>query len=233
MSEIWHYADGGEARGPVTQAALMEALSRLPDPGQTLVWRDGFENWKPADRVEELKELLLKALRSRRSGEPAVGLVDPAEFKFVEPELKGIGGWLILVAIGQVLGVLRLISDMARYYAEADAKLFQQFPITLYGEAALNLALLALLIYVTVLFFRKSRKFPLYYIYQWLAVIVVPLVSALWVVVTLSMATGQSMSEVAKFDSKVVGELFAIGIGAIIWISYILKSRRVANTFTR
>ncbi|WP_315833034.1 DUF4339 domain-containing protein [Bradyrhizobium prioriisuperbiae] len=100
MSEIWHYADGGEARGPVTLAALTEALSRLPDPGQTLVWRDGFENWKPADRVEEIAELLQTLLRSRRSGEPAVGLVDPTEFKFVEPKLAGIGGWLIFVAIG-------------------------------------------------------------------------------------------------------------------------------------
>ncbi|WP_315833033.1 DUF2569 family protein [Bradyrhizobium prioriisuperbiae] len=122
---------------------------------------------------------------------------------------------------------------MVNYYAEVDGKLFQQFPIALYGEAALNLALLALFSYGAFLFFRKSRKFPLYFIYQWLAAIFVPLAAALWVVVTLSAATGQSMSEVAKFDSKEVGRLVATAVAALIWIPYILKSRRVANTFTR
>ncbi len=81
------------------------------------------------------------------------------EFRFAEPKLAGIGGWLILVVIGQVGGIFRLLGDIADYYGGVDAKLFQQFPMTFYGEAALNLALFGFVVYVTFLFFGNRENF--------------------------------------------------------------------------
>ncbi len=232
MSEQWYYAAGGDTRGPVAFADLIAALAQLPDPGKTLVWRDGFDGWQPVDRVDEIAERLVRPASSKPAvREPAVGIVDVAEFRFAEPKLAGIGGWLILVAIGQVGGIFRLLGDIADYYGGVDAKLFQQFPMTFYGEAALNLALFGFVVYVTFLFFRKSRKFPRYFIYEYMAVIFVPLMSALWVAVTLSMSSAQPIPEPIKFEPKELWPLAAVALSAVIWISYILKSRRVANTF--
>ncbi len=60
-----------------------------------------------------------------------------------------------------------------------------------------------------------------------MAVIFVPLMSALWVAVTLSMSSAQPIPEPIKFEPKELWPLAAVALSAVIWISYILKSRRV------
>ncbi len=54
MVAIWHYSDGGQRHGPVTAAELkaMADSGRLtPD---SLVWKDGMSEWKPAKNVKGL-----------------------------------------------------------------------------------------------------------------------------------------------------------------------------------
>lgn len=54
MSE-WYYAHGGEQKGPVPVSEL-QRLAGIGefDPAADLVWRDGLDDWKPANLVEEL-----------------------------------------------------------------------------------------------------------------------------------------------------------------------------------
>jgi uncharacterized protein DUF2569 len=54
-----------------------------------------------------------------------------------------------------------------------------------------------------------------------------------WVGLTLSPYTGRSFEEFAKFDRETVLRSIGAMIGAAVWITYIIKSRRVANTFTK
>jgi len=60
-----------------------------------------------------------------------------------------------------------------------------------------------------------------------------PLVDVVWVALNLSLYTGRPFTEFAKLDPQTVGQWIGATIIAAVWITYIKKSRRVANTFTR
>jgi len=247
MSELWYYAEGGETRGPLSLADLVSNLSKASDLQKVLVWRKGFENWKPVSAVSEVADQMIRPPPLRPTPPPVVSPAEPPSkihepvvsdddagaLKDFKPPLSGIAGWLILIAIGQVAGVIKLLGSLAQYYGDADPKLFQQFPITMWGEAALNTGFVVLMIYTAVLFFGKSSKFPQFFIYQWMFVIFMPFVDLVWVALTLSLYTGRPFSEFAKLDPETVGQSIAAMIGAAVWITYIIKSRRVANTFTK
>ena len=71
---------------------------------------------------------------------------------------------MALVAFGQIVGILRFVVEIGKYYQELDAKVFTQFPITMWGEAAMNAGLAWLFVYTTVLMFDTrsgSRVFSL------------------------------------------------------------------------
>src|SRR5262249_18001648 len=89
------------------------------------------------------------------------------------------------------------------------------------------------MIYTAVLFFGKSSKFPQFFIYQWMFVIFMPFVDLFWVALTLSLYTGRPFSEFAKLDLETVGQSIATMIDAAVWITSMIKSRRVRNTFTK
>ena len=55
MSDTWYYAVHGDRTGPVTFQQLRDALARLPNTGDVLVWRDGFPDWKRVGDVPELR----------------------------------------------------------------------------------------------------------------------------------------------------------------------------------
>ena len=59
MEQGWFYAEGEGSVGPVSADALAAALRRLPEPGNTPVWRAGFEDWRAARDVPELANRLL------------------------------------------------------------------------------------------------------------------------------------------------------------------------------
>ena len=151
-----------------------------------------------------------------------------------DPKLTGIGGWLIPVAIGQIFAPLMLIATLAQYYSSMDYSLLQRFPVAFLGEAALNVFLFGISVYAAALFFRHSRRFPTFFIIQMMASFLMLPVNALWVAVTLSLYTGQPTKDFfTGFDGKEIGQAIAILIIGGIWVAYILKSKRVANTFVR
>jgi GYF domain 2/Protein of unknown function (DUF2569) len=229
MSELWYYAEGDEPRGPLSFAELVRILSRMPDPRKVLVWRNGFEEWEAAETVRELAEQLFRppplrpnapAIHSAegpRTREPAVTAQKAAAVKSVK--LAGIGGWLVLVAIAQVLGVLwvLLLTVGSWLYLEIDPQLFLKFPVMMWSGTAMNAGVLALVIYTTILLFKKSRKFPRFFVYEWLLLVSLPTV----IIMRTSVSIGQFMILEPK------------DIDAAIWIAYIKNSRRVANTFIR
>jgi hypothetical protein len=160
MSELWYYAEGVETRGPFSLADLVGNLSKASDPEKVLVWRKGFENWKPVSAVSEVAGQMIRPPPLRPTpprvvspAEPPSKIYEPVvsgdlgALKDVKPPLSGIAGWLILIAIGQVVGVIKLLGSLAQYYGDADPKLFQQFPVTMWGEAALNTGYVVLAIY--------------------------------------------------------------------------------------
>jgi hypothetical protein len=51
---VWHVAEDGQTKGPLTLDGLLGALVGRQDPGGAMVWRAGLEAWKPAREVAEL-----------------------------------------------------------------------------------------------------------------------------------------------------------------------------------
>ena len=144
---------------------------------------------------------------------------------------SGIGGWLILLAIGIVLSPIRTLSvfadEMQAYmkikseYSIPNIETAEKF------EVVLLLGLVVLQAIVAFVFFLKKRYFPIWYLCQWvatlcvsLAVIVVPLViiGAPWQ---------------AGFTPEALGGLIAILVVGGIWVTYVFRSVRVRNTFVR
>jgi hypothetical protein len=55
LSNVWYYADYKGQIGPVKLQQLKDALARVSEPANVLVWRDGFTEWKPASDVPEFR----------------------------------------------------------------------------------------------------------------------------------------------------------------------------------
>ena len=248
MTDAWWYAENRETRGPMPLADLVATLARAPNPRRVLVWREDFSEWRPVERVREVAEQLLRQPPPPRPNTPpSVGsrlppappqahaseaAVAPAR-QATEPQLAGIAGWLAVAAIGQVLGPPRALLSIIRYYSNLDTELFRRFPVTAYGEIALNVAFFALILWTSILFFRHSRKFPKFFIVEWIVVGALPLIDLAWVAATMSIATGSGVSEFLTLDPKDLAQIGAAVIIGPIWAAYILRSRRVANTFVK
>ncbi|HEV3271239.1 MAG TPA: GYF domain-containing protein [Candidatus Methylacidiphilales bacterium] len=47
----WYYAANNEQKGPVNESELKGNLASGKIPADTLVWKDGMDNWTPANQV--------------------------------------------------------------------------------------------------------------------------------------------------------------------------------------
>lgn len=250
MSDVWYFALNSEPVGPLTQAQLIERLPRAED---ALVWQSGLPDWRKVSEFSDLLPYVVKppplpprppplprrlsasplAAEPRLIREPSVSADDAAQFKRLAADPAGISGWLALVAVGQVLGPLRLLVWIGQYYEKMDKRVLESFPVAFWGEAVLNALLFSLAVYTAVLFFRHSRKFPTLFIWQWIAVVTLPFIDAAWVAVSIGAYTGKSPSEFLKLEPEEIGQSIAYTILGGIWVAYILKSKRVANTFIK
>jgi hypothetical protein len=133
----------------------------------------------------------------------------------------------VLVAFQQVVTPLRTLISLFEYISTLDKNVIEKFPITFLGEAAINVGLFGFTVYTSILFFRHSRKFPKLVIWEWILFASLPFIDAAWVAATMPV----------KFDSlldaKEIGKSIGMAIVGGIWITYILRSKRVANTFVK
>lgn len=151
-------------------------------------------------------------------------------------ELKGLGGWLILVGIGVVIGPIRLLASLVPTYkpifengtwealtTPGSESYNPYFGSLLIGEIAYNTIMVAICIYLIYLFFSKHYFFPKLYIgIVVVSIIFIPLDA--WIVTKVF--PGESM-----FDPDTTKEFLRSLITGVIWIPYMLVSKRVKVTF--
>ncbi|PQO36591.1 DUF2569 domain-containing protein [Blastopirellula marina] len=152
-------------------------------------------------------------------------------------KLNGIGGWLILVAIGIVISPIRVAMTILTTYPSIFASgTWSQLttpgsehynvlwaPIII-GEIVINSLQLLACLYLAYLFFAKKATFPYWYIGLSLFVTAFIVVDAFAVKLVLP--------EAPMFDLDTLKELVRSLISCMIWIPYMLSSRRVQATFT-
>jgi hypothetical protein len=150
------------------------------------------------------------------------------------PPLTGIGGWLIVLAIGQVLGPLHTLVFLGAYvWRDLDSDLIDRLPLTVYGEMLLYAVFLAFTTCTAILFFRHSRLFPRFFIVEWILMAIFPLIDTAWVAGTATIGTEESFSDFLTLNPQDIVQIVSAVILGPIWIAYILRSRRVANTFVK
>jgi hypothetical protein len=151
-------------------------------------------------------------------------------------EPVGVGGWLILIALGVFVSPLRLLAS----FVDTLKPVFQEgvwAALTTPGSSAYhpmwapvityellgNLALLLAYVALLVLFVRRSTRFPRLFI--WIAVFTFPfLVVDAWLGSLLP-------PDKPGPDPGVVRGLAASAGTLAIWVPYMLLSKRVRNTF--
>jgi hypothetical protein len=162
----------------------------------------------------------------------------PSRIAPANPALTGLGGWLILVAIGVTLRPITLLVSIARSLVHAfdqagwDAITEQGsagyqpfFGPLLVAEVIGNSLLIAGSIVMLVLFYQRRRAFPLVFI-----------VNVAFSLVFLSLDTwaGEHLVNLDTAGSaESYGGIIGAAMQAFIWIPYMLISERVKSTFVQ
>ncbi len=134
---------------------------------------------------------------------------------------KGIAGWLIIPAIGLVLGPISSLAALIM-----GINMIQSFAPELHGVVRLwlsgliDVAMIIATIVVAVFFFKKRR----------IAVhAIVGLMAASIIVSTIQ--TFLNVSMFGEVDSDTIEPIVHACVFGAVWIPYFLKSKRVKNTF--
>jgi hypothetical protein len=167
--------------------------------------------------------------------QPVVAAVDgPAPFSRTlldeTSHLEGIGGWLILVAIGLVLSPfiilgLTLFTLVPVLTMDRVQPFLQSHPAVhalIILEVATNLIFVLLLLWINYLFFSRKKAFPSFMVFY--------LCFHLMVSIGDFVAARNLLPGVGHQDGMAMTRSL---MGAIIWVPYLLISRRVKLTFTR
>jgi hypothetical protein len=164
---------------------------------------------------------------NNRSGKD--GSVTPAS------GLSGFGGWLLLLAIGVYLSPLRTIVNLSQIEQGVDHSVIQKFRLMFNGEIGLTLVVILVQICTAVFMARKSRRFVSVLIWNGIFLFLLPLADMIWVASILNLQAGQpfqtTMQRVATPD--LIGQWISTGVTVGIWMLYVTRSCRVANTFVR
>jgi hypothetical protein len=152
-----------------------------------------------------------------------------------KPELTGLGGWLVLPAIGIVIrpiialfgvfGCLAFLGAAETIIATIGLRSYQQLKPIVAFELLSNLAMVGFCIYVAMQFFRKKSNAPKLYMIMLFAQVIMVTIDAM-LMSFLYTPTGQTTGPNSEASS-----LFVAFISAAIWTSYFTKSVRVKNTF--
>jgi hypothetical protein len=152
---------------------------------------------------------------------------DAAPSKEVRP-LEGISGWLVLMAIGQVLGPLQVFTGMLNEYTSLPDGTIARYPLAFAGDLILRVTFIGLLIYTAVHFFSKRASFPRLFIISYVASLCIPFLIGLWVTFTSGVNTIGNL-----FTGSDLGAYSFGAVTGAIWVAYVINSVRVKNTFVR
>ncbi|MFC0445014.1 DUF2569 domain-containing protein [Pseudidiomarina halophila] len=152
-----------------------------------------------------------------------------------QKQLKGIGGWLYLVAFGVIMSPLFLSVEYIPMFVDyvngayeltsnPNSKFYVPYlELLLNVEMLANAFMLLVSLWLVYLFFSKHRWFPRVFIFL-CAFSPLLLIADAWIVLKL-------MPDLVTIDQATVVDIIRAIIYALIWIPYMLISKRVKNTF--
>lgn len=153
--------------------------------------------------------------------------------------LEGLGGWLILIAIMLISHFVLRLTHFARFsgiYSTASWRIITDTASPGYDPMLAPVLLiqlfsrLALFIFgalLIVLFFRKKRTFPAFFIIYLAAQFAVGFIT---LALCVTLKPGSIASDLLKTNSVAAGQTI---VPLLVWSLYIVRSRRVKQTFVK
>ncbi|MBC8105848.1 MAG: DUF2569 family protein [Anaerolineae bacterium] len=228
----WFYMNGPERVGPVSQDQMCELFRKGVLGVQTLVWSDKFSNWTPASSIAALRSLspsVPNTVGTPGFAAPTTARRPLTTLDYEAPAADGpvgIGGWLILPAIGMVLspigvglGALGLLVIASKLQSTGMTGAADSLRML----AAINGLYALYILYTAIMFFAKKRSTPALVIGAYIGSIVLAVVAGL-------MTQSIPQSPAPPPGSEWLGVVKPV-IVALIWVPYFRLSRRVQNTF--
>lgn len=86
MNYSWYYLTGTKKHGPFTQIELLKNITQ-----DTLVWRDGFTDWRRADEVDELRNAFTKM------PPPAPSVTEDRQEGFQKIKIGIVASWFLII----------------------------------------------------------------------------------------------------------------------------------------
>lgn len=168
---------------------------------------------------------------------PVVREPEPAPVSSSREGPEGLGGWLALVGFGLIVSPIRLLSFTVQTYAPlvrdgtfqdiatpGSDSFHPALAALIVVEALANLFCLAFGIWLIVLYFQKSRRFPMRFV----------ALAALSVTIIVADALAIAALDLGSpWDAEGVRELVRSLISLLVWGPYMFLSKRVKNTFVR
>ena len=149
---------------------------------------------------------------------------------------SGLGGWLILVGIGVVFTPVRMLAELGKNHlpmfsdgsyeilTSPGTEFYHPFWSTyLGGGIAFNILFFSASLFLIFLFFSKRKLFPKFYI--WLVV------GSLAFTIIDAMLIKFVMLPELIFDAETLQQIGGIIVVVLIWVPYMLISKRVKVTF--
>jgi hypothetical protein len=164
----------------------------------------------------------------------------PAEFPDKAPttpdgnQLRGLGGWLILIGLGHVIALVWILFGFNRIlFLKNHTRYYELIPAALYSDVILFSAVFALIAYSTYLFFNRRRLFRRYFAIQCVFGFVFLPLHFIFMSVLFSYSTGMSWESVAHAIAPVYSMTDWIIAMVSVTVSglYMNMSTRVENTF--
>lgn len=148
-----------------------------------------------------------------------------------------IGGWLIVLLIGMCssalnFGVDAIDSLLLLIQGELGNPEISNSALVFGIDMVLEFIIVAAVIYLLVLFFKKSKKFPKYYVWYASSMVVYAIISYI-LIRLLSGTTTETQIVLDELVSNVFGGVIVTVVASAIWIMYMRKSKRVAHTFIK
>jgi hypothetical protein len=149
-----------------------------------------------------------------------------------------LGGWLVLVGIGIVISPFRLVAHLFSAYSSVFSNGAWEILTTpgteaysplwaplVYGEIAVNGGLVLVTTYIAFLFFSRKKIFPKWYIGT--------LLFNLLFIFADALVVSFMRPDITVFDADTTKEFGRSLVSALIWIPYMLISKRVKKTFVK
>jgi hypothetical protein len=216
--------------------------------GMVFFWdheREPDEDWngavETAGNLQQLADGFTEFIAGLKKTEPAAqpaGGMEVRDTGIVKPDSgpEGLGGWLILVCIGLFVSAGRILFQLHQTFVPifldgtwlllttpASENYHPLWMPLLLFEIAWNVCSFLLVIYLIGLFFKKSSRFPAIYI-------VLLSLGAPFILVDAWLLTWILPDE-PMLDPDSAKELFRSIVGLLIWVPYMVVSKRVKNTF--